>query len=58
MTNKQIARDLDISPATVKTFLERLLRLSKADNRTALAEWWRRGGPPVSGKSCEKTKKW
>ena len=58
MTNKQIARDLDISPATVKTFLERLLRLSKADNRTALAEWWRRGGSPVSGKSCEQTKKW
>ena len=55
MTNKQIARDLDVSPATVKTFLERLLRLSKADNRTALADWWRRGGSPLGRKSCGRT---
>lgn len=39
-TNKRIARDLDISPATVKTFLERLYRMSGAANRAALVEWW------------------
>jgi DNA-binding CsgD family transcriptional regulator len=39
-TNKQIAKDLDISPATVKTVIERLLRLSGAGNRAALASWW------------------
>jgi DNA-binding CsgD family transcriptional regulator len=42
-TNKGIAKDLDISPATVKTFIERLLRLSGAKNRTALAQWWQEG---------------
>lgn len=42
-TNKRIARDLEISPATVKTMLERLFRVSGAQNRTALVEWWRRG---------------
>lgn len=42
-TNKQIARELDVSPATVKTVLERLYRLSRVPNRTALAEWWRSG---------------
>jgi DNA-binding CsgD family transcriptional regulator len=42
-SNKRIARDLEISPATVKTILERLFRASGADNRTALVEWWRRG---------------
>jgi len=42
-SNKRIARDLEISPATVKTILERLFRASGADNRTALLEWWRRG---------------
>ncbi len=41
-TNKHIARDLRISPATVKTTLERLFRVSGAQNRTALVEWWRR----------------
>jgi two-component system nitrate/nitrite response regulator NarL len=41
-TNKRIARDLGISPATVKTILERLFRMSGAENRTALVEWWRR----------------
>jgi len=40
MTNKQIAKDLDISPATVKTLLERLLRISKAKNRIALIHGW------------------
>ncbi|MER9343871.1 LuxR C-terminal-related transcriptional regulator [Mesorhizobium sp. M0601] len=29
MTNKQIAKDLDISPATVKTLLERLFRIRR-----------------------------
>jgi DNA-binding NarL/FixJ family response regulator len=43
-SNKRIARDLEISPATVKTILERLFRTSGAGNRTALVEWWRRGG--------------
>jgi DNA-binding CsgD family transcriptional regulator len=43
-SNKRIARDLDISPATVKTVLERLFRASGAANRTALVAWWRRGG--------------
>jgi DNA-binding CsgD family transcriptional regulator len=41
-TNKRIARDLEISPATVKTILERLFRVSGASNRAALVEWWRR----------------
>jgi len=39
-TNKQIAKDLDISPATVKTLLERLFRVSRAGNRAALVQWW------------------
>jgi DNA-binding CsgD family transcriptional regulator len=39
LTNKQIAHDLDISPATVKTILERLFRTSGAANRAALATW-------------------
>jgi DNA-binding CsgD family transcriptional regulator len=42
-TNKRIAQDLGISPATVKTMLERLFRVAGADNRAALVEWWRRG---------------
>ena len=42
-TNKQIARELDISPATVKTVLERLYRASGTQNRTALVDWWRTG---------------
>jgi DNA-binding CsgD family transcriptional regulator len=42
-TNKRIARDLEISPATVKTVLERLFRVSGCANRTALVGWWRRG---------------
>jgi DNA-binding CsgD family transcriptional regulator len=41
-SNKRIARDLDISPATVKTHLERLYRITGAANRAALAAWWRR----------------
>jgi DNA-binding CsgD family transcriptional regulator len=40
MTNKQIARDLDISPSTVKTLLERMFRVSQARNRAALVLWW------------------
>lgn len=40
-TNKRIAKDLDISPATVKTLLERLFRVSGAANRAALVQWWR-----------------
>ena len=40
-TNKRIARDLEISPATVKTMLERLFRVSGASNRAALVAWWR-----------------
>jgi DNA-binding NarL/FixJ family response regulator len=39
LTNKQIAHDLDISPATVKTILERLFGISGAANRAALAVW-------------------
>jgi DNA-binding CsgD family transcriptional regulator len=39
-TNKQIARDLDISPATVKTLLERLFRVSGSRNRAGLVQWW------------------
>ncbi|MFT4101699.1 MAG: LuxR C-terminal-related transcriptional regulator [Burkholderiaceae bacterium] len=38
-TNKQIAKDLDISPATVKTLLERLFRVSGSGNRAALVQW-------------------
>jgi DNA-binding CsgD family transcriptional regulator len=41
-TNKRIARDLGISPATVKTVLERLFRVSGSASRTALVGWWRR----------------
>jgi len=43
-TNKQIAKDLDISAATVKTLLERLYRRSGCGNRIALAAWMRRLG--------------
>jgi DNA-binding CsgD family transcriptional regulator len=43
-TNKRIGRDLGISPATVKTVLERLFRVSGSANRAALVEWWRRPG--------------
>jgi DNA-binding NarL/FixJ family response regulator len=42
-TNKQIAKDLDISPATVKTLLERLFRVSDSGNRAALVQWWLTG---------------
>jgi len=42
-TNKQIARELDVSPATVKTILERLYRASGAGNRAALVDWWHSG---------------
>lgn len=49
MTNKRIAADLGISPATVKTLLERLSRLSRAGNRAALVQWWRTGGTHHSG---------
>ena len=42
-TNKQIARELQLSPATVKTVLERLYRASGTRNRTALVDWWRTG---------------
>ena len=42
-TNKQIAKDLDISPATVKTLLERLFRVSGSGNRAALVQWWHDG---------------
>jgi DNA-binding CsgD family transcriptional regulator len=42
-TNKQIARDLDISPATVKTLLERLFRVSGSNNRAGLVQWWHDG---------------
>ena len=42
-TNKQIAKDLDISPATVKTLLERLFRVSGSGNRAALLQWWHDG---------------
>jgi DNA-binding CsgD family transcriptional regulator len=42
-TNKRIARELHISPATVKTTLERLFRVSGCENRAALVEWWRQG---------------
>jgi DNA-binding CsgD family transcriptional regulator len=42
-TNKQIARDLEISPATVKTLLERLFRVSGSGNRAGLVQWWHDG---------------
>jgi len=42
-TNKQIARELGVSPATVKTVLERLYRATGTQNRTALVDWWRTG---------------
>jgi hypothetical protein len=42
-TNKQIAKDLDISPATVKTLLERLFRVSGSSNRAGLVQWWHDG---------------
>jgi DNA-binding CsgD family transcriptional regulator len=40
-TNKRIARELGISPATVKTVLERLFKVSSCANRAALVSWWR-----------------
>jgi DNA-binding CsgD family transcriptional regulator len=40
-TSKRIVRELDLSPATVKTVLERLFRYTGTDNRTALIDWWR-----------------
>lgn len=39
-TNKRIADDLDIAPATVKTVLERLFRRFGVANRTALVSAW------------------
>jgi len=42
-TNKQIAKELDISPATVKTLLERLFRVSGSSNRAGLVQWWHDG---------------
>ena len=42
-TNKQIAKDLEISPATVKTLLERLFRVSGSGNRAGLVQWWHDG---------------
>ena len=38
-TNKRIAKDLDISAATVKTLLERMYRRSGCGNRAALVAW-------------------
>jgi DNA-binding CsgD family transcriptional regulator len=46
-TNKQIAKDLDISPATVKTLLERLFRVSGSNNRAGLVQWWHDGACAV-----------
>jgi DNA-binding CsgD family transcriptional regulator len=45
-SNKQIAADLAIAPATVKTVLERLYDASGAPNRAALVRWWLAGGNP------------
>lgn len=42
-SNKRIAREFDISPATVKTLLARLYRVAHVPNRTALLEWWHSG---------------
>ena len=39
-TNVQIARQLGIAPATVKTHVRRLLAKVGVDNRTALAASW------------------
>ncbi len=47
-TNKQIARALSLSPATVKTVLERLFRASGTRNRTALVDWWKAGSSRAS----------
>jgi len=44
-SNKRIAKELDISPATVKTLLVRLYRVAHVPNRTALLEWWHSGRP-------------
>jgi DNA-binding CsgD family transcriptional regulator len=44
-TNKRIAFDLDIAPATVKTLLERLFRRFGVANRTALVARWLEVGP-------------
>ncbi|GEM_PF-6142649 len=45
-TNKRIARDLDISAATVKTVLERLYRRSGCANRAALVARYRNSVGP------------
>lgn len=46
LSNKAIARELDLSPTTVKTLLERLYRATGVPNRAALAAWWRDGVSP------------
>jgi DNA-binding CsgD family transcriptional regulator len=42
LTNKQIARALDVSPATVKTMLERLYGAVGVSSRAALVAWYGR----------------
>lgn len=52
-TNKQIARELNVSPATVKTILERLYRASATGNRAALVDWWHSGRELPVGRQFE-----
>jgi two-component system nitrate/nitrite response regulator NarL len=50
-SNKEIARKLDITEATVKVHLRNLLKKLNAANRTQLAVWALRGGGPRSGRA-------
>lgn len=43
MTNRQIARELEITPATVKTHIYTLFKRIGALNRTEAAVWYRTG---------------
>lgn len=47
-TNEEIARELDLSPLTVKKHLERLYDRLEIENRTALAAWVWEHAPPRS----------
>jgi two-component system nitrate/nitrite response regulator NarL len=46
LSNKQIARELDIAEATVKVYVKSLLRKTGVDNRTQAAIWALRESPP------------
>jgi DNA-binding CsgD family transcriptional regulator len=49
-TNEEIARELDLSPLTVKKHLERLYAKAGVPNRTALAAWIWEHAPPKSSR--------